>query len=396
MEEKLSLETLLMHYGEERSKYEGAVVPPIFQNSLFTFESWEAIDQAYEDRTSHFIYSRGKNPTTLIAERKLALLAGAEKTQLFPSGMGAISAAILHCINAGDHVIAIKNIYGPANNLLTNYLTKKMGIEVTFVAGDKVEDFEHAIRDKTRLIYLESPSSAVFSLQDLKAVADLARSRNIRTIIDNTWATPIFQPALAMGIDMEVHSCSKYIGGHSDVVAGVIMGKAEDIDSIATREYEWLGAKMAPFEAWLILRSLRTLPMRLRLHQENGLQVAAFLDKHPKIRLVRYPGLESFPQYDLGKKQMKGYTGLMSFQLATEDLDSIKAFVNSLKLFKIGVSWGGHESLIYAPAISYLKELSPEQFGAMGISLGDMRISVGLENAQDLIHDLDTALKVIQ
>ena len=395
MDKKLSLETLLMHFGEERSAYEGAVVPPLFQNSLFTFESWEAIDAAFEDRTNHFIYSRGKNPTVQLTERKLALLAGAEKAQLFPSGMGAISAAVMHCVNAGDHVIAIKNIYGPANNLLGNYLTQKMGISVTYVPGDKVEDFENAIQDNTRLIYLESPSSAVFSLQDIEAVAALARSRNIRTIIDNTWATPLFQPALSMGIDMEVHSCSKYIGGHSDVVAGVVMGKAADIDSIATREYEWIGAKTAPFEAWLILRSLRTLPIRLRQHQENALKVARFLEAHPKIRIVRYPGLESFPQYALGQKQMKGYTGLMSFQLATEDLERIKTFFNSLLLFQIGVSWGGHESLIYAPAISYLKELSPEKFSAMGISLGDMRISVGLENADDLIQDLEIALEKI-
>ena len=396
MDKKLSLETRLMHEGEDRRAYEGAVVPPLFQNSLFTFESWEAIDKAYDDRTQHFIYSRGKNPTVSVAERKLALLAGAEKAQLFPSGMGAISAAVLHCLRAGDHVVAVKNIYGPANNLLSKYLTQKMDIDVTFVPGDTIEDFEAALRDRTRLIYLESPSSAVFGLQDLRAVAALARSRNIRTIIDNTWATPVFQPALSMGIDMEVHSCSKYIGGHSDIIAGVVMGTAEDIDAIATREYEWLGAKTAPFEAWLILRSLRTLPIRLRQHQENAMQVARFLEGHPKIRLVRYPGLQSFPQYALGQQQMSGYTGLMSFQLATEDLDSIKTFFNSLRIFTIGVSWGGHESLIYAPAISYLKELSPEQFGAMGISLGDMRISVGLEGADDLVSDLEAALQTIQ
>ncbi len=396
MNKKLSLETLLMHFGEDRNAYEGAVVPPIFQNSLFTFESWEAIDAAYEDRTNRFIYSRGKNPTVQVAEQKLALLAGAEKAQLFPSGMGAISAAVLHCINAGDHVIAIKNIYGPANNLLGNYLTQKMGITVTYVPGDKLEDFEAAICDNTRLIYLESPSSAVFGLQDLEAVGALARSRNIRTIIDNTWATPIFQSALALGIDMEVHSCSKYIGGHSDIIAGVVMGNAKDIDAIATREYAWIGAKTAPFEAWLILRSLRTLPIRLRQHQESAMKIARFLEAHSKIKLVRYPGLESFPQYALGQKQMSGYTGLMSFQLATEDLEKIKTFFNSLQLFKIGVSWGGHESLIYAPAISYLKELSLEQFTAMGISLGDMRISVGLENADDLTNDLEVALEKIQ
>ncbi len=395
MNKKLKLETLLMHFGEERKAYEGAVVPPIFQNSLFTFENWEAIDEAFEDRTRHYIYSRGKNPTVSIVEQKIAKMAGGEKAQLFPSGMGAISAAVLHCIKAGDHVVAIKNIYGPANNLLQRYLTQKMNIEVTLVAGDSVEDFAAALRPNTRLIYLESPSSAVFGLQDIQAVAQLARDRNIRTIIDNTWATPIFQKPLALGIDLEVHSCSKYIGGHSDIVAGVVIGRETDIDAIATQEYQWLGAKTAPFEAWLILRSLRTLPIRMRQHQENAMKIARFLETHPKVKSVRYPGLESFPQYALGQQQMSGYSGLMSFQLVTDNLEEIKTFFNGLQVFQIGVSWGGHESLIYAPAISYLKELSPEQFGGMGISLGDMRISVGLEDADDLIEDLQAALQKI-
>jgi cystathionine beta-lyase/cystathionine gamma-synthase len=395
MKKKLKPETLISHFGEEREKYEGAVVPPIFQNTLFTFESWEAIDAAFDDRVNTPIYSRGKNPSVSIVEQKIAKLAGGEKARLFASGMAAITAAVMHFLNAGDHVIAINNIYGPANNLLSVYLKKKMAIETTFVSGNTVEEFRAAIKPNTKLIYLESPSSAVFSIQDIAAITELARSQNIKTVIDNTWASPVFQKPLAMGVDLEVHSCSKYIGGHSDVIAGVVIGNTDEMDSISVNEFELLGGKIAPIEAWLLMRSLRTLPIRMKAHEENAMQVARFLESHEKIESVSYPGLESFGQYELAKKQMTGFSGLMAFKLKTSDLQKIKRFFNSLGLFKIGVSWGGHESLIYAPAISYLKELSETQFEALGISLGDMRISVGLEDAGDLIDDLTQALGTI-
>ena len=387
-----NIETLLAHFAEDRAAYHGAVVPPLFQNSLFTFESWEAIDKAFDDRANTPIYSRGVNPTVRMVEEKIARLAGGARAKLFGSGMAAISAAVLHFLNPGAHVITINNVYGPASNLLNVYLRKKMNISTTFVSGESVSEIEAALTAETRLIYLESPSSAVFSLQDIQAVADLARSHGIHTIIDNTWATPFFQHPLAMGIDLEVHSCSKYLGGHSDLVAGVVIGGEEDLTAIAIQEYELLGGKMAPFEAWLILRSLRTLPMRMRMHQENAMAVARFLERHPKVKAVRYPGLESHPQYALGQRQMQGYSGLLSFTLATEEITQIKAFFNSLTIFQIGVSWGGHESLIYAPAISYLKELPEAQFKKLGIALGDMRISVGLEHHGDLITDLEQAL----
>ncbi|MDN5202474.1 aminotransferase class I/II-fold pyridoxal phosphate-dependent enzyme [Fulvivirgaceae bacterium BMA10] len=393
MNDKLKLETILMHLAEEREAYKGAVVPPIFQNSLFTFKDWQSIDEAFEDRINQFIYSRGKNPTVKMVEEKIAHMAGGERAQLFPSGMAAITASCLHFLEPHDHVIAVKNLYGPANNLLKNYLVKKMNIEITFVSGENIQDFENAIQENTKLIYLESPSTAVFTLQDIQAVAELAKQRNIKTMIDNTWATPIFQKPLAMGIDLEVHSCSKYLGGHSDLVGGVVIGRQEDIDDIFHHEYELLGAKTAPMEAWLLMRSLRTLPMRMEKHQSNALAVAQFLESHPKIEVVHYPGLPDFPQYTLGQKQMSGYTGLMAFKLKTNMLEKIKAFVNSLKIFQVGVSWGGHESLVYAPAISYLKELDEEQFKGLGISLGDIRISVGLEHKDDLINDLRNALE---
>ena len=395
MSKKIKPSTLLAHDKNNSSLFHGAVVPPIFQNSLFTFDSWEAIDNAFENRENSFIYSRGKNPTVQLVEDKLAQLACGDKAQLFPSGMAAITAACLHCLTPNSHVIAINNMYGPANNLLVNYLNKKMHIETTFVSGTSVEEFEKSLKPNTKLIYLESPSSAIFSLQDIEAVTTIAKANGIKTIIDNTWATPVFQKPLTMGVDLEIHSCSKYLGGHSDIIGGVVIGNEIDMKSIFHNEYELLGAKTAPMEAWLLLRSLRTLTARLRQHQESALKVSNFLASHSKVSKVNYPGLMSHEQYDLAKTQMQGFTGLLSFKLNTENLEHIKAFVNALELFQIGVSWGGHESLIYVPAISYLKELNEDQFKNLGISLGDVRISVGLEDVDDLINDLEVALSTI-
>lgn len=393
---KNNLETILAHYGEERDKHNGAIVLPIYQNTLFAFESWDHIDNAFSDPINNNIYTRGNNPSVSIVEKKLAKIAGGEKARLFSSGMAAISSAIMSCVKANCHVITLRNIYGPAMNFLDNYLRDKFNVDVTFVSGESVEEIENAIKENTTLIYLESPSSAIFSMQNLKAIADLAKKHNIKTIVDNTWATPIFQKPLELGIDLEVHSCSKYLGGHSDIIAGVIIGSAKDIDSIYQNEFLLFGAKMAPFEAWLLMRSLRTLPMRMEKHQNNALKVASFLENHPKIKSVNYPGLKSHPQFELGKEQMKGYSGLMSFVIDSEELADIKNFVNALEHFSIGVSWGGHESLIHAPAISYLKEMSPEQFKSTGLSLGVMRVSIGLEHVDDLIDDLNKALTNIK
>ena len=393
--DKLHPETQMAHLGEERDKNQGAVVSPIYQNSLFTFEDWDAIDRAFDNRADSYIYTRGQNPSVRNAESKIAALAGGEKAKLLGSGMAAISAALLHYLKSGDHVVTLNTLYGPANNLLGSYLVEKMGISVTYISGEDVEQFRSAIRENTALIYLESPSTAVFSMQDIRAVTDLAKSRGVHTVIDNTWATPLFQKPLEMGVDLEVHSCSKYLGGHSDIVSGVVIGREEDINSISAREHELLGAKMAPFEAWLLTRSLRTFHMRMERHQESAKIISEYLEKHPGTRKVIYPGLPSFPQYELGRKQMSGYSGLMSFELDTDDLKAIKRFVNGLELFSIGVSWGGHESLVYAPAISYLKEMSEERFREMGIAAGLIRISVGLENCDDLICDLEQAFSRI-
>lgn len=388
-------ETRLIHDGEHADTVYGAVIPPLYQNSTHIFASWDALDAAFEDRTGTPVYGRQLNPTVRAAETQLAALAGAEKARLFASGMGAISSALLASLAPGDHLITLRNVYGPAANFMGTWLPQKMGVTTTFVDGDDVAEIEAAIQPQTRVIYLESPSSAKFSLQDISAVTALAAPRGIRVITDNTWATPLFQNTLEMGVDLEIHSVSKYLGGHSDLIAGVVLGRAELIDAIATTEAELLGARASPFEAWLLQRSLRTLPARMAAHERNGLAVARYLDTHPGISEVRHPGLESHPQFALAQRQMRGSSSLFGFTLATVELAAIKHFFDAVTLFGRGVSWGGHESLIYAPSISALKEQTPERFAAMGLRAGDMRVSVGLEHPDDLIADLDQALAQI-
>jgi len=385
-------ETILNH--DTYKDPHGAVVPPLYQNSLFTFENWDAIDKAFDHKADAFIYSRLLNPTVKIAEDKIAALCRGDKAKLCASGIAAVTSAILHCVKAGDHIVTIKNIYGPTNNFISKYLKDKFNITATFVDGRYPEEFEAAIQKNTSLIYLESPASLTMELQDLKAVTTIAKKHGIKTAIDNTWASPIFQKPLELGVDIEIHSASKYLGGHSDVVAGVIISDTATMDAIITAEHELLGAKMAPFEGWLILRSLRTLQIRMEAIMRNSMAVAEFLERHPAVNQVHYPGLPSFEQYALGIEQMSGYGGLMSFELATTDIAKIKSFVNSLQLFKLGVSWGGHDSLVYAPVISYLKELSPDKFEAMGINPSLIRISVGLESVEDLIEDLEKAFHI--
>ncbi|MFV0432167.1 MAG: trans-sulfuration enzyme family protein [Alphaproteobacteria bacterium] len=393
----MKLSTLLSHFGEDSQQDPyGAVIPPLYQNSLFTFKDWDDIEEGFANPVDRCIYSRGNNPTVQIVEKKIAALCGGEKAKLFGSGMGAISSAIMHYVKAGDHVLTINNIYGPTNNFLNNYLTSNMGLEVSFVEGDNLQEIKGALQDSTKLIYLESPSSVKFILQDIKAISQMAKERGIKTVIDNTWATPIFQKPLDMGIDLEVHSCSKYFGGHSDLVSGVIVGNTKDIEAIAANEYALFGAAASPFEAWLILRSMRTMKLRLNQHMQTSIKVAEFLEAHPLIKQVNYPGLPSFKQYDLGQKQMSGYTGLMSFEIDTDDLEKLKKFTNALKIFKLGVSWGGHESLAFVPAVAYLQEMPRERFEEMKITLAMVRISVGLEDAEDLIGDLSIALEQVQ
>ena len=389
----MNKETLIAHLGENRSDYKGAVVPPIYQNSLFTFETAEAIDEAFSNFQESYIYTRGNNPTVKIVEEKLAALENGEKAKLFTSGMAAITAGIMNTVNSGDHIICVQSVYGPTNNFITKYLGEKYKIKTTFVEGKQIEDFEKAIKKETKLIYLESPSSGVFYMQDLREIAKIAKKHNIVTMIDNTWATPLFQNPIDYGIDIVAHSVSKYISGHSDVVAGVLISSKERIESVFSNEHNFIGGKISPFEAWLILRGLRTLPVRMKQHQASAKKIVEYLETKEQVVEICSPISSSYNQSGLAKKYLKGFSGLLSITL-NMNAKEVKLFLNKLKFFKIGVSWGGYESLAYAPIISLEKELSKEQLEKAKIHPGLVRLSIGLENSEDLIADLEQAFKI--
>ena len=301
--------TLGAHAGDDPQRFLGAVSPPIFETSLFSFADFDECVAGMTGQSDSYVYTRGRNPTVEIAEAKVAAFEGAEAAKFFASGMGAISAALLSQLRQGSHVVSVRTAYGPTRALLKSWLTR-FGVETTFVDGSDVSEIEEAIRETTRGIYLESPSSLLFRLQDLAAVAKLAKERGIVTMIDNSWASPLFQRPLQLGIDVSIHTASKYLGGHSDIVAGVVAGRQEFIDSLLLKEYALLGATLSPFEAWLCLRGMRTLGVRMQRHHESALSIARTLEQHPKVRRVIHPGLESHPQHELAKRQMSGYGGL--------------------------------------------------------------------------------------
>ncbi|MGV3466403.1 MAG: trans-sulfuration enzyme family protein, partial [Heyndrickxia sp.] len=339
-----------------------------------------------KDEQNSYLYWRGMNPTVEIVEKKIAALEKGERCKLFSSGMAAISSAILTFLKAGDHVVSINNIYGPTTKFF-EYL-EKFGITHTNTPNTDLNSIEGLIRPNTKLIYLESPTTMTFKLLDLKAVASLAKDKGIKTVIDNTWATPLYQNPISLGIDIVVHSVSKYLGGHSDLVGGALITSKEIMDHLFYHEFQLLAGVMPPYEAWLLMRGLRTLPIRMKAHQESGLKVAQFLEGHSSVKKVNYPGLESFPDYELGRQQLKGYSGLMSFELKDNSFESVRKVMNSLKHFQIGVSWGGFESLVISPNYGF----NTEQLIRSGIDPGLIRISVGLENVDELMEDLDASL----
>jgi cystathionine gamma-lyase len=320
-----------------------------------------------------FVYGRLGNPTVDLFERKIAALERADRALAFASGMAAISSAILAMVREGDHIVAVESAYGPARAFIDECLGAfKVG--VTYIPGDEVAQFEGALTERTRVIYLESPSSMVFKLQDLRGVAALARRRGIVTIIDNSWATPVFQKPLTLGIDLSAHTVTKYIGGHSDLIAGVVAGGGELMGKVH-RVRELYGGILGPMEAWLATRGLRSLELRVRAHGETARYIAGKLEAHPRVRRVNYPGLESHPQYELACSQMSGCTSPLSFELDCGN-DEARAFVRRLQWFNLGPSWGGYESMVTAPR------------GESAL----VRIHTGLENQDTLWNDLRESL----
>lgn len=379
---------ILHHMGEEKLPL-NAVCPPIFQTSNFSFETFDSFRDALNDELSTCLYTRGNNPTVNLVETKIAALEHGEKAKLLGSGAAAITNAVMSCVASGDHIVCVNDAYGWATKFIGTYLSR-FGVEHTFVDGSSTEAILSAIRQNTKLIYLESPTSVTFSLQDIPAITAEAKSRHIKTIIDNSWATPLYCNPLDLGVDLVVHSASKYLGGSSDLVAGVIVGKKIDIDHIIKTESLQFGAVADPFMGWLILRGLRTLHIRMPVHFAGALAIATYLENRPEVEFVSYPFLKSHPQYALATKLMRGGSGLFSFGLKTKDLQKIKAFSNSFKVFKKAVSWGGYESLVLPEAACYRESDIPVSRKSL------VRLHVGLESTEILKKDLDEAFEAMR
>ena len=379
----MNIDDILFSYGEEDVPFK-ALSFPIFETTNFYFDSFTEMTKALKNGDYEYVYNRGSNPTTRLVERKLAALEKCEDARLVASGMSAITLSILHFLRSEDHVVCVDEAYSWAKRFF-NYLSRKFDIKVSFVPPDSDRVLK-AITKKTKLVYLESPTSMRMKVLDVKKITEVTRELGIKTIFDNTWASPVFQNPRLLGVDVVVHSATKYISGHGDVMAGVIAGDKEDMMEIFQDEFKSIGTVLSPMEAWLILRGLRTLEIRMKKHYENALVVSGFLFDHPKVLEVNYPMNPRSPQYELASSQMSGGSGLMSFRLNTKSVEKVKEFVENLKVFRMAVSWGSHENLV-VPRVAYGD--CPEE------DVNLIRIHVGIGNPEKLIEDLDQALKKI-
>ncbi len=364
-----------------------AVSPAIFQTSTFRWPSTDAGAELAGQRNPAMFYSRMGNPNVHQLEAIAAALEGSEAALATASGAAACTLAILPFVGAGDHVVAGKTLYGETNALLTKVLPR-FGVEATFVAGTRAEDYEAAMRPSTKVVVVETPANPTLDVVDIAAVAAIAKQAGARLVCDNTFATPANTTPLALGATAVFHSATKYLAGHSDVVAGVLCADQETVNR-AWDHLRVVGSALGPFEAWLVTRGLRTLGLRMARHNENGLAVARYLAAHPKVAFVRYPGLLEHPGHDVAARQMKGFGGMVYAELQGGD-EAARACVGRLRYFTQATSLGGVESLIQYPAS--LSNLSAEAKRAAGISPVAMRISVGCEDIEDLLEDFEQAL----
>ena len=383
------LSYILNHLGEDRERYFGAVAPPIVQSSIFAFPSVDAMRAGFRDEFGRHVYTRGNNPTVEILRRKVAALEGAEDCLMFGSGAAAMSAGAIACVRGGDHVVCVARPYSWTRAVLKDLLGR-FGVETSFVDGTDVANFAAALTAQTRLIVLESPNSMTFEQQDLAAVAALAKPRGIRTLVDNSYATPLNQSPLALGIDLVAHSATKYLNGHSDVVAGALCGSESLLREVFRGPYMTLGAILAPHDAWLMIRGLRTLPIRLQRIAQTTAEVLAFLEAHPRVRRVHSPHASANPQLALTEAQLRGASGLLTIELDAPDVAAVERFCDGLTRFLMTVSWGGYESLAFPVCAVFPPDAPLHPAGGLPLSL--VRLSIGLEDAAVLIADLRNAL----
>jgi methionine-gamma-lyase len=393
---KMGFNTRAIHGGHIGDKQYGSLATPIYQTSTFIFDSAEQGGNRFAGKENGYIYSRLGNPTCTEAEDKLALLEGAEAAVATASGMGAISASLWTALKAGDHVVASDTLYGCTFALLNHGLTR-FAVDVTFVDATNVENIKNALKANTKVVYLETPANPTLKINDIKKISNVAHENNkdCLVFVDNTFCTPYLQRPLEFGADVVVHSATKYLNGHGDVIAGFAAGKKEFIDQVKLFGLkDMTGAVLSPFDAYLIIRGMKTLPIRMDRHCENAMKVAEFLESHPAVSKVYYPGLKSFEYYDLAKAQMSLPGAMISFELKGGVEEGV-IVMNNLKLACLAVSLGDSETLIEHPASMTHSPYSPEERHAAGISDGLVRLSVGLENVEDIISDLKQSLDLI-
>ncbi|NIP44842.1 MAG: aminotransferase class I/II-fold pyridoxal phosphate-dependent enzyme [candidate division Zixibacteria bacterium] len=386
----MKFETRALHIGEEPNLSEGGsgdVVSPIHLTSTFARNKIDEPPKGYE-------YSRSANPTRDALEKRLASLENGKYGIAFASGLAATATVILSLMKAGDHMIAFDDLYGGTRRLFTMLFKENFNIDVSYVDARKAENIADAVKGKTRLIWLETPTNPLLKMCDIRSIASIAWDKKIFLAVDNTFMTPYFQLPLDLGADLVVHSTTKYLNGHSDSVGGAVVTSDDHIHDKIRFNQNAAGAILSPFDSYMILRGTKTLSLRMERHEKNALAIARYLENHDKIERVFYPGLESHPQHQLAKKQMSGYGGMVSFELKT-DLERARAFVEGLKLFTLAESLGCVESLVELPALMTHSSIPPEEREKTGIKDSLIRTSVGIENIDDLLDDLTQSLKAI-
>jgi len=379
----MDISYIINHLGEDNASYFNAIAPPIVQTSNFSFSTVDDLRKAFADEMGGYLYSRGLNPTVDILRKKLAALDGAEDALVFNTGSAAIFAGVLANVKSGDHILSVHHPYTWTTHLFDKLLPR-FGITVTYADGTNTEDFISHIQTNTSLIYLESPNSWWLDIQDLSAISTVAKEKGIITMIDNTYCTPLYQRPIDMGIDIVMQTATKYIGGHSDTLGGVLCGSAGMMRKIFLSEYLCVGSGIQPFNAWLLLRGLRTLPSRLDRISASTQKVLEYIKTEPKIESYIFPLDPTYPQFELAKRQMTGACGLISFYMIAQRIEEIELFCNSLKAFRMAVSWGGHESLI----IPKCAGLNPADFDPSNSTHRLIRLYIGLEDPEFLLNDL--------
>lgn len=382
--------TLAIHAGEDRSRYADSITTPIVQTSTYAFKDSAEIEAYTKRGKVRFEYGRYGNPTEKVAERRLATLEGAEACVVFSSGMSAIVTTILALVRSGDHIVITDDAYKKTLEFCSSYL-QRFGVDCTVVSFGDYDALDRAVGLKTRFIFSESPTNPYLNIFDLKRLRRIARKHKVLTLIDSTFATPVNQRPLEFGVDLVLHSGTKYLGGHNDILAGAVLGRAELVEEIRAL-HKAVGGVIDPHCCYLLLRGLKTFPLRVAAQNQTAMKVASFLEGQPRVKRVYYPGLASHPHHDIARQQMSGFGGVVTFDISG-DLATAKRFLDNLKLCFIAPSLGGVETLITHPALVTYYNYSRKQRYALGITDTLIRLAVGVEDADDIIADLDQALK---